>query len=226
MGESNGASLRIAFTNGTDNVSGIHSGYLVTGFWLVDQAEIELPDGIDDDDVMVAYFNGSSYEVLKAKGGTEADGAAVDGEGKWHTVSISQDPAIDSLPRFTLDGVELEPVPLENTIGEIDGLEFGSNGGFASQAYVDAPLSGAPLVITDVTRGRRQWSGDVDVEFEARRILHCRAFYKSHRLAGRSSMASNPPAMTRALRALMLIRKQPRTTFAFGKNRSDWRAKT
>ncbi|MGI9455221.1 MAG: PEP-CTERM sorting domain-containing protein, partial [Aeoliella sp.] len=32
----------------------------------------------------------------------------------------------------------LEPVPLGNTLGAIDGLEFGSNGGFESQAYVDS----------------------------------------------------------------------------------------
>ena len=89
VGISNGGSLRVSYSNGTENVSGIHSGYLVTGFWLVDQAEIELPDGIDDDDVVVAYYNGEHYVVLKAVGGTEADGAAIDGEGKWHKAALA-----------------------------------------------------------------------------------------------------------------------------------------
>jgi hypothetical protein len=145
VGAANGGSLRLTFMNGTGNVSGVHSGYLVTGFWLTNQAGISLPAGIDADDVVVAYHDGSVYNVLSADGGTEADGAAIDGEGLWHTVGLTQDATIGSQPQFTLNGVLLEPVPLGNTLGAIDGLEFGANGGSNGQAYVDnVRITGIP----------------------------------------------------------------------------------
>ncbi len=137
IGAADGGSVRMTFMNAGSYVSGIHSGYLVTGFWLTDQAEISLPAGVDADDVVIAYHDGSIYKVLKKDGGTEAEGAAIDGEGLWHTVTLTQDAAIGGFPQFSLNGVLLESIPLGNSLGDIDGLHFGSNGGENSQGYVD-----------------------------------------------------------------------------------------
>jgi hypothetical protein len=143
QGADSGGSLRIVYTNGETPVSHVHAGYLVTGFWLENQAGIGLPAGVDADDVVVAFHNNVAgvYEVLKAVGGTEADGAAIDGEGAWHSVTIAQDPTAGSFPQFSLNGVLLEPLPIYPASGDpISGLEFGSNGGFNTQAYVDGAI--------------------------------------------------------------------------------------
>ena len=137
LGAADGGSLRLTFMNGTTQVSGLHSGYFSTGFWLQDEAGIPLPPGVGPNDMVISFYNGFSYEVLKKVGGTEADGAAINGKGLWHTITLTQEAALATFPQFSLNGVLLEPVPLANAIGPIDGLAFGSNGGPFGQAYVD-----------------------------------------------------------------------------------------
>ena len=153
IGASDGGSLGMTCMNAGGHISGLHSGYLTTGFWLQDQALITLPAGVGPNDMVISFYNGSSYEVLKKVGGTEADGAAINGKGLWQTVTLSQEAALGSFPQFSLNGVLLEPIPLVNGIGPIDGLAFGSNGGPFGQAYVDdvsvipEPCSAVLLVI-------------------------------------------------------------------------------
>ena len=145
----NGGSLGMTFMQGgnmltTSNPWGVHSGYLWSAnAWL--HYGIPVPTGISAGDVFLAYYDGASHKVMKKLGGTEADGAAIGGEGKWHTITLTQDPIAGSLPQFTLDGVLLEPVPTANEVGAIDGLLLTCNGPGGAHGYVDnAVVTGVP----------------------------------------------------------------------------------
>ena len=154
-----GGSLRMVFMQGsntltTSNPFGVHTGYLWTGSaW--NHYGIPLPAGIGANDVFMAYYNGA-HTVMKAVGGTEADGAVIDGAGKWHTIEMTQAPVVGSYPQFSLNGVLLEPVPVQNDVGAIDGLMFGANGPHGSQGYVDSPIAPPPEPIEPINIGSRR----------------------------------------------------------------------
>ena len=154
-----GSAMRVAFSQGEAvfdhdeeccEISFRHAAYLVTGSWL---APGILPAQLDDNDVVMAFYDGTSYQVVPGQGGTAVDGACIDCAGKWLTVTLTQDPVIGSEPLYTVNGKILEPVPYGNVKGAIDGIVFGAN--TKTFAYVDdAILGAAPTLSTNFT-----WAG-------------------------------------------------------------------
>jgi len=82
----------MVFMQGTNPLNrstafGVHAGYLYTGSWF-ETHSISLPAGLNSNDVVMAYYDGS-YNFLAKQGGTVLEGAAIDGEGKWHTITLT-----------------------------------------------------------------------------------------------------------------------------------------
>ena len=95
----------MVFMQGTNPLNrstafGVHAGYLYTGSWF-ETHSIPLPAGLNSNDVVMAYYDGS-YNFLAKQGGTVLEGAAIDGEGKWHTITLTQAPTIGSQPLRTV----------------------------------------------------------------------------------------------------------------------------
>jgi len=82
IGAGSGGSLRMVFMQGTNPLNrstafGVHAGYLYTGSWF-ETHSIPLPAGLNSNDVVMAYYDGS-YNFLAKQGGTVLEGAAIDG---------------------------------------------------------------------------------------------------------------------------------------------------
>ena len=157
----NGGSIGVGFTQGicggssppcpddpTDYVTllGIYN-LLITGNWYGNSWP-----GIAADDVVLAYYNGSQYNILGV-GGDPAAGRVVGGAGKWIDVVLTQSSSNGASPVFTLNGTQLDPIPygIPAASPTIDGLRFRHNGPpLPSTSFVGgmpAPTVGTVILI-------------------------------------------------------------------------------
>ena len=142
--------MRIGFSNTAKGCSGSqleectvggpHAGYIGTGTWAQQITGGNLPTGTDVNDVFMAYHQGG-WNLASAAGGTQADAAIDNAVGKWIEVKLEQTGVAGSAPVFTLNGVEMDPIPVTNGHGMIDGIHFSANNN-TSHGYVDqlAPI--------------------------------------------------------------------------------------
>ena len=124
---------------------------LVTGAYLSSP-----PPGIAADDVALAYYNGSAYNVLGV-GGDPAAGRVVGGAGQWIDVVLTQTSVNGASPVFTINGTVLDPIPhgIPAASPTVDGLRFRHNGP-PGQSYVAPAAPVAPtsaLTITSSAHG-------------------------------------------------------------------------